>query len=242
MINKKTGIYAIIVALIAGAGYYYYNSNTVKPCPEVNIKQYQNDKKDPIVLIQTDKCQNMIIRLNKEMAPNTVANFVKIIKDGKLNDTNFFRIIYGFVIQGGTKTEDSSKEATDNQNREFTIKGEFSSNGFAQNTLKHERGVISMARKQNLNDSAGQQFFIVHKNGEPAKSLDNEYAAFGKIVDDASYSVLDEIARSERAQSGENPVVPRVVKTVTVETFGEEYSPVRIYKTEATPTATTPSN
>lgn len=245
MKNKKPIIITILVIALVGAGFYFVN-NKPGACQSADLKKYQSDKNDPVILIQTDKCQNMILRLNPEVAPNTVANFVQVINDRKLDETNFFRIIFGFMIQGGEKKENAASEAKDNQGQNFTIKGEFKSNGFDQNNMKHERGVISMARSAEK-DSAAQQYFIVHKNGESAKSLDGEYAAFGKIVDDASFTVLDELARAEVAAAGgqsneaSSPVVPPVVKAVTVETFGKEYKPERIYSKEKVPSETVPA-
>ena len=125
--------------------------------------------------------KTMTIELDATVAPITVDNFVKLAKDGFYDGLIFHRVIAGFMIQGGDPT------GTGMGGPGHTIKGEFMANG-VKNTLKHTRGVISMARSMNPN-SAGSQFFIMHKD---APHLDGQYAAFGKMTD--GFDVLDEIA------------------------------------------------
>ena len=121
----------------------------------------------------------------------------------------FHRVIAGFMIQGG------DPEGTGMGGPGYSIKGEFASNGF-KNDLKHTRGVLSMARSMRP-DSAGSQFFIMHQN---APHLDGDYAAFGKLIE--GEDILDKIAGVDTDYS-DRPRKPQVMKTVTVETFGEEY-------------------
>ena len=123
----------------------------------------------------------MTLELYPEIAPKTVENFEKLVKKGFYNGLIFHRVIAGFMIQGGCP------EGSGMGGPGYCIEGEFSSNGF-NNTLKHTRGVISMARAQDP-DSAGSQFFIMHAD---APHLDGDYAAFGKLVD--GFDVLDKIA------------------------------------------------
>lgn len=124
----------------------------------------------------------MIAELYPEMAPITVENFVKLVKEGFYNGLIFHRVIPGFMIQGGGfDTEYNQKPAA-------SIKGEFAANGFPQNTLKHTRGVLSMARTM-IPDSASSQFFLMH---EDSPHLDRQYAAFGKVIE--GDEVIDSIA------------------------------------------------
>ena len=147
--------------------------------------------------------------LYPEIAPITVENFKKLCDEKFYDGLTFHRIIKGFMIQGG------DPEGTGMGGPGYSIKGEFASNGF-KNDLKHTRGVLSMARSMRP-DSAGSQFFIMHQN---APHLDGDYAAFGKLIE--GEDVLDKIAGVDTDYS-DRPRKPQVMKTVTVETFGEEY-------------------
>ncbi|MCQ4727285.1 peptidylprolyl isomerase [Anaerotignum faecicola] len=149
------------------------------------------------------------IELYPEIAPNTVNNFISLIEKGYYNDLTFHRIISGFMIQGGCP------EGTGMGGPGYTIKGEFGQNGF-ENSLKHEPGVISMARAMNPN-SAGSQFFIMHK---AAPHLDGAYAAFGKVIE--GMEIVDKVANVKTGR-GDMPVEPQVITEITVEKFGEEY-------------------
>ena len=139
----------------------------------------------------------------------SVNNFVNLVQKGFYDGLIFHRVIAGFMIQGG------DPEGTGMGGPGYSIKGEFASNGF-KNDLKHTRGVLSMARSMRP-DSAGSQFFIMHQN---APHLDGDYAAFGKLIE--GEDVLDKIAGVDTDYS-DRPRKPQVMKTVTVETFGEEY-------------------
>lgn len=166
--------------------------------------------KNPIITI-TMKDGGMIkVELYPDIAPNTVYNFIDLVKKEFYNGLTFHRVIPGFMIQGGCP------EGTGMGGPGYTIKGEFSHNGF-KNDLKHEPGVISMARAMNPN-SAGSQFFIMHEN---SPHLDGEYAAFGKVIE--GMEVVNKIAEVKTSRS-DKPVEPQVMETVTVELFGEDYS------------------
>lgn len=163
---------------------------------------------NPIVTITMENGDVMKAELYPEIAPNTVNNFISLVKKGFYDGLTFHRIIKGFMIQGGCPLGNGTG------NPGYSIKGEFRSNGF-DNQLKHEEGVLSMARAM-MPDSAGSQFFIMHK---PAPHLDGEYAAFGKIIE--GMDVVDRIACEKTF--GDSPYHKQVMKTVTIDTFGEEY-------------------
>ena len=160
-------------------------------------------------IIEMENGKTMTLELYPEKAPITVENFEKLASSGFYDGLIFHRVIKGFMIQGGDPT------GTGRGGPGYSIKGEFSSNGF-NNNLKHTRGVLSMARAQNPN-SAGSQFFIMHAD---APHLDGAYAAFGKLV--SGEDVLDEIA-SCQTDYYDRPIEECRIKNVTVETFGKEY-------------------
>ena len=164
---------------------------------------------NPIITIKMKDGGVIKAELYPEIAPITVENFVKLAGNGFYNGLIFHRVIPGFMIQGGCP------EGTGTGGPGYTIKGEFSSNG-VKNDLKHTRGVLSMARAMNPN-SAGSQFFIMHKN---APHLDGAYAAFGKVTE--GMDVVDRIAMT-RCYANDRPMEDQVMKKVTVDTFGETY-------------------
>lgn len=164
---------------------------------------------NPAITIEMENGDIMKGELYPEIAPNTVNNFISLINKGFYNGVIFHRVIPGFMIQGG------DPEGTGMGGPGYTIKGEFSHNGF-ENSLKHDVGVLSMARTM-MPNSAGSQFFIMHA---PAPHLDGEYAAFGKITE--GLEVIDKIANVQRDYS-DKPMTPQVIKTMTVDTFGETY-------------------
>lgn len=166
-------------------------------------------KQNPVVTITMSDGAVMKAELYPEIAPNTVNNFVKLASSGFYNGIIFHRVIEGFMIQGGDPT------GTGMGGPGYSIRGEFSANGF-KNDLKHTRGVLSMARSARP-DSAGSQFFIMH---DDAPHLNGQYAAFGKLTE--GYDVLDEIA-SVPTDYGDRPQTEQRIKSMTVETFGEEY-------------------
>lgn len=164
---------------------------------------------NPIVTITMENGDVMKAELYPEIAPNTVNNFISLVKKGFYDGTGFHRVISGFMLQGG------DPEGTGMGGPGYSIRGEFTSNGF-QNDLKHTAGVLSMARTM-MPDSAGSQFFIMHKD---APHLDGEYAAFGKIIE--GMEVVNRIAEV-RTDWSDRPIEPQVMKTVTIETFGVDY-------------------
>ena len=157
---------------------------------------------NPIVTFTMENGDTMKAELYPEVAPNTVNNFISLVKKGFYDGLIFHRVIAGFMIQGGDPLGEGDGGPG------YSIKGEFASNGF-NNTLKHERGVISWARTNNP-DSAGSQFFIMHA---AAPHLDGSYAAFGRVIE--GIEVVDEIA-SVKTGANDRPVTPVVIKTITI--------------------------
>ncbi len=165
--------------------------------------------KNPEVTITMDDGSVIRAELYPTVAPNTVNNFIDLVKKGFYDGLTFHRVIDGFMIQGG----DPNGNGTGGPG--YSIKGEFTQNGF-QNDLKHTKGVLSMARS-NDPDSAGSQFFIMH---EDAPHLDGAYASFGMVTD--GIDVVDRIAKT-RTDWGDRPLKPQKIKSITVDTFGEDY-------------------
>lgn len=164
---------------------------------------------NPIVTIEMESGGIIKAELYPDIAPNTVNNFISLIKKGYYDGIIFHRVIPGFMIQGG----DPMGRGTGGPG--YCIKGEFSGNGF-ENNLRHSAGVLSMARTM-APDSAGSQFFIMH---EDAPHLDGQYAAFGKVSE--GMDVVDAIANTRR-DFNDKPRVEQKMKKVTVETFGVDY-------------------
>lgn len=164
----------------------------------------KKDVKYPTVTLTIEGKGDIVIELYPEKAPETVANFVTLVEEGFYDGLTFHRIIPGFMIQGG------DPEGIGIGGPGYTIKGEFASNGFTQNDLKHVRGVISMARAQHP-DSAGSQFFIMHQD---APHLDGEYAAFGKTI--KGMDVVDKIAETP-TDINDFPIEPQIIKKATVQ-------------------------
>ena len=164
---------------------------------------------NPIVTITMDNGDVMKAELYPQIAPNSVNNFISLIKKGFYNGVVFHRVISGFMIQGG------DPEGTGTGGPGYSIAGEFSQNGF-KNDLKHDVGILSMARAQHP-DSAGSQFFVMHA---PSPHLDGSYAAFGKLTE--GVDVLNSIAALE-VDWNDKPKKTQTMKTVEVETFGVEY-------------------
>ncbi len=164
---------------------------------------------NPIVTINMENGGVIKAELYPEVAPNTVNNFISLVKKGFYDGLIFHRVIRGFMIQGG------DPEGIGIGGPGYAIKGEFAMNGFA-NDLKHSAGVLSMARSM-MPDSAGSQFFIMHKD---APHLDGSYAAFGKVIE--GQEIVDKIAETA-TDNGDRPLEPQVMKSVTVDTFGVDY-------------------
>ena len=162
----------------------------------------------PQIKITVKNFGTMTAELYPEMAPLTVANFLKLAKESFFDGLIFHRVIRGFMLQGGGYNEQMEEKHTD------AIRGEFAANGFKQNTLKHGRGVLSMARTSDPN-SASSQFFIMHA---PAPHLDGQYAAFGKVIE--GDALIDQIANVQTGNYGwymqDVPMDPVVIESLEI--------------------------
>ena len=162
----------------------------------------------PQIKITVKNFGTMTAELYPEMAPITVANFMKLARDRFFDGLIFHRVIRGFMLQGGGYNEQMEEKRTD------AIRGEFAANGFKQNTLKHGRGVLSMARTSDPN-SASSQFFVMHA---PAPHLDGQYAAFGKVIE--GDAVIDQIANVQTGNYGwymqDVPMDPVVIESLEI--------------------------
>ena len=162
---------------------------------------------NPVVTITMENGDVIKAELYPEVAPNTVNNFISLVKKGYYDGLIFHRVIRGFMIQGGCPQGMGGPG--------YSIKGEFSQNG-VKNDLKHTEGVLSMARSM-MPNSAGSQFFIMHKD---APHLDGAYAAFGKVTE--GMNIVDKIA-NERTDYSDRPLKEQKIKSMTVDTFGVDY-------------------
>ena len=165
---------------------------------------------NPRVIIEMEDGGRIVAELYPDKAPNTVNNFLSLAKSGFYDGLTFHRVIEGFMIQGGDPA------GTGAGGPGYSIKGEFAMNGFRENDIKHLRGVLSMARTM-MPDSAGSQFFIMHKN---AAHLDGQYAAFGQVTD----GVEEAIRISELPTDwNDKPKAPVVIQSIRVDTQGVDY-------------------
>ncbi|KNF08796.1 peptidyl-prolyl cis-trans isomerase B [Gottschalkia purinilytica] len=171
--------------------------------------------KNPIVTIEMENGNKIKVELYPDVAPNTVRNFISLVEKGYYDGIIFHRVIPGFMIQGGCP------EGSGIGGPGYSIKGEFKSNGF-ENNLKHDKGVISMARTM-MPNSAGSQFFIM---AEKSPHLDGEYAAFGKTIE--GIEEVDRIVNVKRDYN-DKPLEDQRMKKVTVDTFGVDYGEVEKY-------------
>ena len=217
----------LIVVLTGFVGYTIYQKVTFK-------------KQNPIVTMEIEGIGTMKLELYPDQAPNTVANFITLANRGFYDGLTFHRIVKDFMVQGGDKDGTGSGSPTlsaiedgASETEDYAIKGEFVQNGFNKNTIRHEKGVISMARSDYSQmglyeegyNSAGSQFFIM--TGDNA-TLNGYYAAFGKVIE--GMEVLDKLNETEVTTADETegaeaskPVNPPVIKSVRVDTFGVDY-------------------
>lgn len=183
---------------------------------ETTLNNY--DTENPVVAMEISGYGAIVIELYPKVAPNTVNNFIYLVKQGFYDNNSFHRLVPGFVLQGGDPKGDGTGGPG------YTIKGEFTNNRFT-NTLKHTKGIVSMARST-ANDSAGSQFFIML---DTATNLDNNYAAFGKVID--GMDVIDKIANIEIVSNNETGKLKKnlTIKKALVDTKGKEYDePIKI--------------
>ena len=229
----------LIIVLIGGVAYGYYKKATI-------------EIKNPIVTMEVKDFGTIKLELYPEMAPETVSNFVALAQNGFYDGLKFHRVVEGFMIQGGDsngdgtgspKLSDLGIEVSEGKDdREYCIKGEFLANKYNKNKLKHEEGIISMARADYTSysstlttesyNSAGSQFFIMTADNN---SLDGVYAPFGKVIE--GLDIVHNIEKTEVKINGEEnmkeeekenaekstPVNDVVISKVTVETYGVDY-------------------
>lgn len=167
--------------------------------------------KNPQVTIEMENGGKMVAELYPDVAPNTVNNFISLARKGFYDGLIFHRVIPGFMIQGGCPS------GTGTGGPGYQIRGEFAGNGFEKNDIKHTLGVLSMARAMHP-DSAGSQFFIMV---EAAPHLDGQYAAFGQITENVEAAVA--VSRVPRNMMNDKPTKPQVIRSIRVDTQGEEY-------------------
>lgn len=182
---------------------------------EGNETSLKYETTNPVVALNIEKYGSIVMELYPDIAPNTVNNFISLVKSGFYDNNSFHRLVPGFVLQGGDPDGNGSGGPG------YTIKGEFTSNGF-ENNLKHEKWVISMARSQD-NDSAGSQFFICL---DAASNLDGQYASFGKVID--GFKVLETIEETERVVDQNSGKLQEnlVIKKALIDLKGKEYPEV----------------
>ena len=184
---------------------------------EVELSSYQTE--NPVVAMKIQKYGSIVMELYPDVAPNTVANFISLIKSGFYDNNTFHRLVPGFVLQGG------DPDGTGTGGPGYTIKGEFTSNGY-ENTLAHEKWILSMARS-NDPDSAGSQFFICL---DKANNLDGDYAAFGKVID--GFSNIETIVENERVADQQSGALQKnlVIEKTIMDLKGKEYPDVEKIK------------
>lgn len=241
---KKIILIIAIIAVILGIGFVGYGF----------YKKATTNIPNPVATMEVEDYGTIKIELYPEKAPNTVANFIRLANRGFYNGLTFHRTMPDFVIQGGDKSGDGSgspslsdiKDGVE-KDEQYNIPGEFIANGYTQNTLKHTKGVISMARKDYSQisslteygyNSAGSQFFIMT---EDSSSLDGLYAAFGQVIE--GMDVVEKISKTEvyyrsseliegeeapkdkegNTIESDKPKKAPVIKSITVETYGVDY-------------------
>lgn len=181
---------------------------------ETELTKYETN--NPVVAMYIKNYGAIVIELYPDIAPNTVANFISLTKSGFYDNNTMHRLVPGFVLQGGDPT------GTGTGGPGYTIKGEFSANDF-ENNLKHEKGIVSMARTSISNDTAGSQFFIMLGT---ASYLDGQYAAFGKVID--GWDTIENITKNEQVLNQETGQLKNnlVIKKTLIDLKGQEYNEV----------------
>lgn len=190
------------------------NINYKEDTNELELPQYETQ--NPVVAMYIENYGSIVMELYPDIAPNTVANFISLVKKGFYDNNTFHRLVPGFVLQGGDPT------GTGTDGPGYTIKGEFSANGY-ENNLKHEKGIVSMARTSDSNDTAGSQFFIMLDKSE---YLDGQYAAFGKIID--GWSNIEKIVANEKVANENTGQLQKklVIKKSVIDLKGKSYNEV----------------
>ena len=178
---------------------------------EVDLKY---DTENPVVAMHIENYGSIVMELYPDVAPNTVNNFISLIKSGFYDDNTIHRLMENFVLQGGDPT------GTGSGGPGYTIAGEFTNNGF-ENNMSHHKWVVSMARKSSDFNSAGSQFFICLKDDI---SLDGDYAAFGKVID--GFDIIEKIEENEEIENSETGKLKHnlIIEKTLVDLQGEKYN------------------
>ena len=225
--NKKIIICAVILLIVFLLGFALFlpekeNKQIEERLLDINFEIKGNEVElnnynttNPVVALYIEGYGSVVIELYPEIAPNTVNNFISLVRGGFYDNNTFHRLMPGFVLQGGDPT------GTGTGGPGYHIKGEFTSNGF-KNDLKHEKGVVSMARS-NENDSAGSQFFIMLGK---ADWLDDNYAAFGRVI--AGMDIVEAIEKGEAVSDSQSGKLAHnlVLKKAVIDLKGKEYPEV----------------
>ena len=225
--NKKIIICAVILLIVFLLGFALFlpekeNKQIEERLLDINFEIKGNEVElnnynttNPVVALYIEDYGSVVIELYPEIAPNTVNNFISLVRSGFYDNNTFHRLMPGFVLQGGDPT------GTGTGGPGYHIKGEFTSNGF-KNDLKHEKGVVSMARS-NENDSAGSQFFIMLGK---ADWLDDNYAAFGRVI--AGMDIVEAIEKGEAVSDSQSGKLAHnlVLKKAVIDLKGKEYPEV----------------
>lgn len=184
---------------------------------EGNESSLNYDTENPVVAMYIKGYGSIVMELYPKIAPNTVANFISLTKSGFYDQNTFHRLVPGFVLQGG------DPDGTGSGGPDYSIKGEFTENGF-ENNLSHKKWIISMARTSDNMDSAGSQFFICL--GDASNSLDGGYAAFGKVID--GYDTIELIAKKEKVADSQSGKLKNnlTIEKALVDLKGKEYPEV----------------
>ena len=224
MENKNVIIFVVILIVLLLVGIIVIKEKEGKKEVKENLLKIKYDidgneskldyeTENPVVAMYVKNYGSIVIELYPEYAENTVNNFISLVKKGFYDNNTFHRLVPGFVLQGG------DPEGQGSGGPGYSIKGEFTDNGYENNTLSHEKGIVSMARSQD-NDSGGSQFFICI---DDAKSLDNQYAAFGKVID--GWDNIERIVKEESVSDSNSGKLQTnlTIKKAIVDTKGKEY-------------------
>lgn len=215
--RKKVGLIILLILIILSCGCDREKTEELlgidfnQEGNVIELKKYKTT--NPVVAMKIENYGAIVIELYPEKAENTVNNFISLVKNGFYDKNTFHRLVPGFVLQGG------DPKGTGVGGPGYSIKGEFSNNGYEKNNLTHDKRIVSMARSQD-NDSAGSQFFIMLAKSD---YLDGDYAAFGKVID--GWDVIEEIESSEQVEDTSTGKLQTnlVIKKAVVDTKGKEY-------------------
>ncbi len=218
--KKKIYLVVVMLLLIISCGCGKNNTEELlgidfsKSSNEAVLEKYKTE--NPVVAMYIENYGAIVMELYPDKAENTVNNFISLVKNGFYDNNTFHRLVPGFVLQGGDPT------GTGTGGPSYSIKGEFSNNGYEKNDLKHDKKIVSMARSQDK-DSGGSQFFIML---DKSSYLDGDYAAFGKVID--GWDIIEKIEDNEIVSDDATGALQNnlKIKKALVDTKGKEYKEV----------------